>query len=501
MSDDTLYKASKWGNEYHALTTHEALGAGSAGPGKSFVLLMDPVVQIAQEHERCANPDHPHPLKWGQSTGWAIHLRREFPQLKDSIARAHRIFPTLDPGVVWSAADHTFTFSSGYRFEFGHCRDTTDYNNYLSRQFTHIGYDELTQFEEEQYQQINTRLRSSDPLLMHQLKIRAMSNPITVRDGNFGAKLSDPMWVRRRFVDPDPKGRRLIKHKIIRGSGEVDYRTRIYLPATLYDNPDKDFIRTYEAALLDKPAHIRQAMLYGNWYATPGSYYGDDWLADIHVCKPFRIPDHWKRFRSLDWGFKQPGTCLWFAMDEEETLWVEREYTFQNKDAVDVAKRIKQIEKDLGLFANGRSLISGPADTQLWEERGERSLTKAAQMLAQGITWTPATKDRTRTGQLLLGRLRDHGGRTKTPGIVFFETCVMIQRTLPTIMAEPGDPETPQDGGEDHWHDAVCYGVAHASHGSVAIGGVRRSSLTDRDDDEIDEPVGSYNGTRYSLRN
>jgi hypothetical protein len=500
MIDDLLYKASVWGNEFHSLNTHEALGAGSAGPGKSFVLLMDPMAQIAQEHARCANSKHPYPLKWGQSKGWALHLRREFPQLKDTLARAHQIFMQVDPEAHWSAADHMYTFSSGYKFEFGHCRDTTDYNNYLSRSFTHVGYDELTQFEEEQYHQINTRLRSSDPLLINQLKIRAMSNPIVVRDGNFGAKVSDPMWVRSRFVDPEPKGRHLIKHKVVRANGEVVYKTRIYLPATLYDNPDPEFIRSYEIQLLDKPAHIRQAMLYGNWYATPGSYYGDDWLTDIHVCKPFRIPDHWKRFRSLDWGFKQPGTCLWFAVDEEENLWVEREYTFQNKDAVDVAKRIAVIEKDLGLFKSGRSLISGPADTQLWEQRGERALTKAAQMLAHGIGWVPATKDRTRSAQLLLGRLRDHAGRTKTPGIVFFETCVMLLRTLPTIMAENGDPETPQDGGEDHWHDACCYGVAHASHGATGIGAVRRSALRDEDDEE-EESSASFNGTRYSLRN
>ena len=45
---------------------------------------------------------------------------------------------------------------------------------------TAIYFDELTAFNEEQYDQITTRLRSSDAVLGTMLKVRSMSNPMTL---------------------------------------------------------------------------------------------------------------------------------------------------------------------------------------------------------------------------------------------------------------------------------------------------------------------------------
>lgn len=493
----TVYTPSKWGAEYHSLTTHEALGAGSAGPGKSLVLLMDPMQQVITEHNRCADPAHPFPLQWGQSVGWALHLRREFPMLEQTIVRAHRIFPQVDPKVRWDSQRHTFVFSSGFRYQFGHCRDPDDWIGYHSNEYTHIAFDELTQFEQEQYDQITSRARTSDPVLRQMLKVRAMSNPVMRREGSINA-IKNPFWVRDRFVQPEPQGRKVIKKKIVRRDGTVEYRTRIYLPATLYDNPDPQFVADYEATLLDKPAHIRHALLYGNWFITPGSFYGDDWNEQIHVCQPFRIPDHWLRFRSMDWGYKQPGCVYWWAMDDDGTMYAEREYTFQNKDVIDVAKRIGEIERDLGLWEDGRSLITGPADTQLWEQRGDRVLPKAAEMARMGVPWVQADKrSRERAAQLFLGRLRDHGNHTKNPGVVFFDTCRMAKTTIPGIMAQAHNPEAPQDGGEDHWHDAVLYACSFASHGRLGIPPIRRHEREEGDEDAAASSM-TFNTGRYS---
>lgn len=483
---DLVYKPSTWGSVYHASTADEVLGAGAAGPGKSTVLLMDPLQQIITEHQRCSDEKHPYPLQWGQSVGWALHLRREFPMLEQQIVNAQRVFPKIDPQVKWDPQKHTFKFRSGYHYQFGHCRNPNDWMGYHSNEYTHIGFDELNQFEQDQYDHITSRCRTSDPVLRTMLKVRSMSNPVMRRDGNFTTIISNPFWVRDRFVKPAREGKRLIKQKIIRIDGSIDYRTRLYLPATLYDNPNPQFVKDYEATLLGKPSHIREAMLYGNWFTTIGSYYGEEWNEAMHVCRPFRIPDHWKRFRSLDWGFKQPGCCLWWAMDDDEVLYCEREYTFQNKDVIDVAKRIRQIEIDAKLWHNGRSTITGPADTQLWEQRGDRVKTKAATMAEHGVAWSQADKrSRSRASQLLLSRIADHGGKTKTPGFVVFENCRMLRDTLPTIMSEPGDPETPQDGGDDHWHDAALYACSFASHGKKGL--PARKNYDDTVDEDADD--------------
>ena len=131
-----LYKPSRWGEVFHSLTHNEALGGGSAGPGKTMCLLMEPLQQILIEHERCRDPEHPFHQPWGSSSGHAIFLRRTHPMLADVIKRAHRLFRAIDPAVKWNENKSTFTFRSGYVYQFGHCHDKTDWENYLGFEFT-----------------------------------------------------------------------------------------------------------------------------------------------------------------------------------------------------------------------------------------------------------------------------------------------------------------------------------------------------------------------------
>jgi len=493
--DDGKYIPSPWGEKFHRLGSniHHALGAGAAGPGKSMVLLMDPTDQIMVEHERCKDKHHRYFHPWGLSTGWALHLRRTRPMLDQTIARSKRFFNRLDPGAKYNSSNTTWTFSSGYRYQFGHCKDPDDWDIYMSNEYTHISFDELVQFEKEQYDQISGRIRSSDPVLRRMTKCRSATNPVQTGSAP-GVALSDPQWVRKHFVEPHPSGNVVLKKKIKTRAGEVKYRNRIYLPATLYDNPDPDFIADYEATLLDKPSHIRKALLFGDWWVTAGSFYGDDWDEDLHVCSPFKIPHDWPIFRSMDWGFKRPGTVGWIALDPDDNMYVFREYTFQGKTDREVALAIQRIEKEEGLWSGGRSLITGPADTQLWEQRGDSAKSKGEVMAELGVPWVKASKgpgSRESHAQLLQKRMRDHHGGHTVPGIVFFEDCRMCRTTLPGVQTDPKNPECPADGGEDHWHDMVLYACAYASRGRGRV-----SRRRDRDPWE-DEVAGVTDGRGY----
>ena len=512
--DEALYKPSKWGATYHSLNTNEALGAGSAGPGKSFVLLMDPVAQVMMEHQRCLGPDRPlpfmekhphllklaekHPLHWGDSQGWALHLRRVFPMLGDTIARSHRIFKRLDPKARYVERDHTWHFSSGYRYQFGHCSESVSHELYMSNAYSHLGFDELVQFEEEQYHAISSRLRSGDPVMRMMLKNRSMSNPFFRRDGH-KVSVKNPHWVRDRFVMPAPEGKKILVKKMKRRDGSGFNRTRIYLPATLYDNPDPEFVRQYEEELLDKPKHIQEALLYGNWFVVPGGYFSDVWNRDLHVCMPFRIPTYWKRWRSCDWGFEKPGTIGWWAMDERGNIYKERELNFQRMDVSLVATRVQEIEERMGLWSDGRSGISGPADDQLWEQRGDSYKTKADRFAEKGISWVRANKkSRATNAQKLTTRLwASHPNYLDPdePSITFFDCCHKTIQTIPMVQSDPDDPEAPSDGGEDHWLDETLYSCAHASWGNDGIA-VSEESIRDEEEENRAPPsspeMGSY---------
>lgn len=462
---------------------------------------MDPVQQLLIEHDRCFRADHPFPLRWGESKGWALHLRRTYKELGQTISRTKRLFPLIDPGARWvedsSEMALGWIFSCGYHYQFGHCKDPDDWQMYQSAEFTHIAFDELVTFNEEQYDQISTRLRSDDPVLgdpsRHLLKVRAMSNPVMRRTTDDNYTVNNPHWVRERFVDEAPEGNMTFERELTRGDGTKATVTYIYLPAKLTDNPNKAFREQYEVQLLKQKPHIRKALLAGDWYVSEGSHYAEEWNPTIHVCRPFKIPGHWKRFRSCDWGFKKWGTIGWWAMDEDENIFCEREYNFRGKLVADVAADIKRIEKELGIkWKNGRSPLLGPADTQLWEMRGGSAKSMAQQFAELGILWSQADKkSRQNNSNRFSARLLDHENETTTPGIVFFDTCRQCIKTIPAIQSDPANPEQPADGGEDHWHDMILYACAYASHGKAGIGG----RAADDDDDEPDfedEERGSY---------
>lgn len=445
--DTAAYTPSVKQMELHASPANETLVGGAAGMGKSLSISMDPVqTQILGADGEQARYERG---EIEESRGWAIHFRREFPRLEQTIARCQRIFRQLDPGIKWDANRHMFTWSCGFRYQFGHLAHDEDRYNYASNEYTHIGYDELWEIDYESYQFVNTRLRSSDPVLQRKLRIVAGSNP----SGN---------WVRDYFVDPAPDGGKLLARTLLLDSGERVQRTRLYIKATLKDNPDPDFRRTYEIELQDKPAHIRRALLYADWYVVAGAFFAHE-FTPAHVVEPFAIPSGWVRFRSMDWGYKSKGVVLWFAVDTDNNLVVYRELTFSRMDAGEVARKIRDIEDAAGEWDHKRncSRLTGPADTQIWEQRGTLGPTIFEVMSLEGVDWVQATKNRHASVAQLLKRLKDRTGEAEVPAIRFFSNCKNTIRTIPAVDTDKTDKELPADGGEDHWLDTVLYGCMY----------------------------------------
>lgn len=468
------YSPSAWGAEYHALDVDEALGGGSAGPGKSLVLLMDPMEQVVVEHERCKRGE----VSWGQSTGWAMHMRREMPRLEQTIHRSKLLFPQMDDGIKWDEQKHMWRFSSGYKFQFGHLKDNDSFLNYRSAEFTHLAVDEIGEIDSEDvWDELIGRVRSTDPVLSKMLKARAMSNPCA-------------NWVRTRFVDPHSSGRAIIRKRITLSNGNVVTRTRLFLPAKLSDNPDPGFREQYEANLRDKPAHIRAALLEGNWYVIPGAFFSDDWDEARVVIKPFMIPKTWKRFRSGDWGFKQECVILWWAVSPEGELICYRERTYNGPKAKErlyadeVARRIRDIEQHAEMgewnFQRKCSRLTGPMDTQLWEERGRKGPSMADDMAAEGVYWNKATKGRRMAAMQIVKRLKQRGLDDR-PGMMWFDSCQNCVTTIPAIDTDPDDPEVPKKGGRDHAYDASSYAAAANMLPANDTG----PQFDDDDDDEV----------------
>lgn len=488
--DRSIYQPSAWGQRFHQCSENEAMGGGSAGPGKSLALIWDPLQsQAVVEHVRLSQqiPEgfppwlaelcKQYPIRAGESEGHALHMRRTMPQLRENIDRSIRMFPKFDPGAVFNKEYHRWTFTSGYKFTFGHCREENSHEDYLSNQYTHIGFDEAWQFTKKQYLELSARLRSADPVLMHLLRIRAVSNPA-------------PGWLKERFVDPHPEGNTTLIEKVPDPmTGEVHKRTRIFLPATLEDNPDKAFVQKYKVELLSKPSHMRARYLYGDWNSMEGGFFEDDWNPGVHVIPPFKIPRDWPKFRSMDWGYRSQGTIGWYALDKEDVLYKFYEFNFRMMKDAEVADRVIEIEKKFGFWDERKKksrLLTAVADTQLWEERGDSGKSKAATFAEKGVYWQPADKASiARNAERITERLRDHD-KDRCPRLLIFEGCRKTREMFASINIDETDSTVPDKKSPlKHWLDETGYAAARASRGAGSIANdLHEFDRADREDDD-----------------
>jgi hypothetical protein len=499
--DRAFYEPSAWSGRLHQSTADEVLGGGAAGMGKSLALLFDPLVtQAVVEHARCtgqlmdqlptwlADLCREHPIRKGESEGHALHLRRTLTQVQETMDRAERMFPKFDPGADYSKELHRWTFTSGFKYTFGHCRESNSHENYLSKQYTHLGIDEAYQFEQHQYDELEARVRSADKVLIHLQRTRICSNPA-------------PGWVKEYFVVPEPKGNVLLKRKVTDPlTGEWKWKTRLFLPARLDDNPDKAFVADYKFKLLSKPSHMRARYLYGDWDSMEGGYFEDDFNPGVHVIEPFKIPREWPKFRSMDWGYKAPGTVGWFAMDPDGNLYLFYEFNFKLMKDVDVAKRIIEIEKKFGFWNDRKrqSRLTGVADTQLWEERGDSGKSKAAVFGDHGVFWQPADKASLQRGaERITERLRDYDAK-RCPGLMVFEGCKKTREMFSGIGIDENDGTLPDRKSDTkHWLDMLAYGCARASRGRGSIPMELHDFDRNAENDNDEEPVRISGGFGY----
>ncbi len=454
-----IYEPSKVQQEAHLCDARELLYGGTAGCGKTVFLRMDPfVVQMYGEIERWKAAKAA-----GQtfrSVGHALYLRREFPMLVQFMTNLLDAAFKIDPDFHWSSEYKILTHPCGFKYQLGHLQKDDDWRLYDSNEYTWIGFDEAIQFTEQQYQMLSSRLRTTDPVLMRKLRIRLASNPDAPAEG---------LWVKKRFVDPAPQGRKLLVDRLKLTDGTVEERTRLYIPARLSDNPNDSYRRDYETSLRQLPHHTMLARLEGRWDVVSDAFFAYEWQPEHHVVEPYQIPAGWVKGRAMDWGYKVACPVLWYAITPDGDIVVYREVTFNHevkerdrKDAELVALAIRRIEMQHGEWdtRNDCSKLTGPADYQISSKTGTVGPSIEESMAVHGVYWQKSTKDKVASTAEFIRRLRDIPKKPGTrPGITFFNTCKHCIRTIPLIRTDPDNPEAPLDDNNNHWLNALQYMV------------------------------------------
>ena len=422
--------------DFLAASEREVLYGGSAGSGKSYALLADPM------------------RYFNNSNFSGLILRRTNDELRELIWKSQELYPKIYPEAKWQEKKSQWVFPSGGKLWMTYLERDEDVLRYQGLSFSYIAFDELTQYATPfAWNYMRSRLRSTDPTLP--LFQRATTNP-----GGRGHG-----WVKKMFVDPAPGNIKFAATDIDTGNtlafpeghekeGQPLFYRR-FIPATLKDNPYLMKDGQYEANLLALPEMQRRQLLEGDWAVADGAAF-PEFKQSVHVCEPFDIPPDWRRFRSCDYGYSSYSAVHWFAIDPSyETLYVYRELYLSKHTGKDLAQAVLEAEQ-------GESIQYGILDSSCWHNRGQIGPSIAEEMISIGCRWRPSDRS---AGARVAGKNRFHevlkvDPVTETAGIIFFNTCRQIIADLPVIPSDPkGSDDIDPRHASDHTYDSVRYGI------------------------------------------
>lgn len=420
----------------------ELMFGGARGGGKSDFLLGD----YLQDTD--------------QGAAWqGIIFRRSYPELEELIKRAREIFPAY--GAIWKVADKTFVFPGGATLKMRHVETESDCDKYQGHQYTWIGWDELTNWPDlKSYKKLKACLRSAAGV--KNKRIRSSANP-----GGIGHHA-----VKAYFVDPAPKGMELLTN-----TDEDGYTTtRMFIPSKVYDNKlllDNDPGYISRLREIGSPELVR-AWLEGDWNVITGSYY-PEFSVEKHVIAPFKMPEHWVRFRAMDWGSAKPFCVLWLAIVSEAyelpdgrflptgSIVVYRElYGWNGTPNVGIRWSATKVAQEIKRCETGDRITYGVLDPAAFSR--DSGPSHAERMATEGVMFRRADNNRIGGWDIVRDRLcgidgdADRNYGVGVPMLYFFKGCVHIIRTLPAMQHDINDPEDCDSDGEDHAPDTLRYG-------------------------------------------
>jgi len=395
-------------------------------------------------------------------------IRRELTQLEPVIARSKEIYSSFG---TYNESKKIWTFNSGGSLHFRYIERDADADKFLGDSCTDLLVEEIGNFPD------------IKPLLKLKGILRSVAGVppsfcATGNPGGVGASL-----IKRRYVDPAPEGWRIIK--------DVDELTglvseRIYIPSRITDNQlllrnDPGYLsrltRTGSAALV-------RSWLEGDFSAIEGAFF-EKFNPSLHVVRNTKLPEHWLRFRAMDWGSWFPFYICWCAHASEDfnhpdgpfipkgSIVVYREWygsaghnnTGLKMPAPEVGLEIQRIERGMKIKPT-----YGVLDPSAFKMDGGPSVAERIARATDGaVTFRRADNRRIGKDGAMGGwdALRERingiatvvGDRTvNIPTLYIFEQCADLIRTLPMMQHDKDNPEDLM-GAEDHPSDSVRYAI------------------------------------------
>lgn len=404
----------------------------------------------------------------GKSRG--IMFRKTYPELEELQARAAEVFP--GSGAVYKtqpSADYPFSncwyWSNGATVKMRFIEHERDYGRYHGHQYTHISFDEVTEYPTPAgLLKMLSTLRSPHGV---PCTMRATGNP-----GGIGHS-----WVKARYIDVAPP---LHPYR----DPDTGF-TRMFVPSKTSDNQillkaDPEYRNRIKAATGGNEA-LRKAWLEGDWNIIAGAFF-DNWRAERHVVKPFTLPDHWLRFRSGDWGSAKPFSFGWWAVASDDyplghlTLprgcmvryreWYGMKRDEHGQPVYNTGLKLTAEQVGEGITQRETNDLVKPTygvlDPAAFSQDGGPSIhERLAKASGNTVVFRRADNARVPQKGSMGGwdqlRARLDGEAPDRPMIVTFDNCIDSIRTVPMQQHDPDRLEDIDTDGEDHAADEWRY--------------------------------------------
>ena len=391
------------------VTAFETLFGGARGPGKTDCA----IVWMAK------------PIAFPRYRGLVI--RRNAKDLADWLDRAEFMYAAMGGKVVGQPPE--IRFPSGAKIRTGHLKDENAYTAYQGHEYQRINIEELTQIPtEEQYLMLLGSCRSTLPEI--DARVFNTSNP-----GGAGHS-----WVRKRFVSVAAPG--------VQYTDPKTGLTRVFIPGKVTDNPTLMKIDPRYLGWLDSlPEPLRSAWRDGNWDVFIGQFF-KTFDRMVNVVRPYRIPEHWVKYRSVDYGYGAPSAVGWYASSETGKLVMYRELWITDQTYEQLADEIK-------LLSGGehyQHTVVDPSICNKREQRGESFMTGSEILATKGIYVIPGDNNR------IEGWRRMHS-LFSMGKLEIFDTCLKTIETIPAQQHSKTNVEDMQKNNTDHMTDSIRYMV------------------------------------------
>jgi predicted phage terminase large subunit-like protein len=325
---------------------------GAAGGGKTWGLLVEPL-------------RHSH-----IPTFTATIFRRTYPQIMQAGGLWDESLKLYEPlGAVPVEGKQRWTFPTGARVEFHHLQLVRDRLKWKGAQLPFIGFDQLEEFEEEQFTYLMTRNRSMIGVRPY---IRGTCNPLPDSwlsellawwwDEETGYALEERSGVIRWFVRPhDELVWASSRAELEKRFPKLPPKSLTFIPAKLEDNPtlmseDPD----YEAHLLAQPHVERERLHMGNWKirAESGNTFNRAWWKFLDAAPRTRYTlRYWDKAGTEDGGNFSAGVLMttdgqgrFFIEDVQRGQWgdLDRENVIRSTAEMDPQKTTIYVEQEPG---------------------------------------------------------------------------------------------------------------------------------------------------------